>query len=356
MIKFIHCADIHLGSPMSAKLPSEKSAHRRAELRQTFKRMIGYAREVGARAILLCGDVFDSDRPLRADKEFFYECVKATPDIDFLYLRGNHDVSESYTDGTLENLKTFSSDGWTSFCYGDTVITGAELNADNAETLYSSLSLDGEKKNIVMLHGAVAEGSSDGCIDMRRLCDRGIDYLALGHYHSYRTMPLDRRGIAVYCGCLEGRGFDECGEKGFVTLDVGTCIEHAFVRFASRVIRELSVDIGECDGAYSAYEAVRRSCEWQSGDMLRVNLAGEISFDGEALAETVAEYLSGDCYFASVKDRTQRKIDICAFDADTSLRGEFVRAVLASGDYTEGEKLRIISYGLRALSGEEIAR
>ena len=91
MTRFIHCADIHLGSKMEAKLPSLKVDERRRELRQTFEKMIEYARANGVRAILMSGDVFDSDRPLRRDKEFFYSAVKGNPDIDFLYLRGNHD-------------------------------------------------------------------------------------------------------------------------------------------------------------------------------------------------------------------------------------------------------------------------
>ena len=125
MQKFIHCADVHLGSKMEAKLPRAKVEQRRSEVRATFNRMIDYARENGVRAILMSGDVFDSDRPLRRDKEFFYNVVRENPDIDFLYLRGNHDSKESYTEYGLMNLKTFSAE-WSSYSYGDVDITGIE--------------------------------------------------------------------------------------------------------------------------------------------------------------------------------------------------------------------------------------
>ena len=49
---------------------------------------------------------------------------------------------------------------------------------------------------------------------------KNIDYLALGHIHKYKQAELDQRGVYCYSGCLEGRGFDECGEKGFVLLDI----------------------------------------------------------------------------------------------------------------------------------------
>ena len=355
MLKLIHCADIHLGSRIAAKLPPEKSAERRRELRLTFSRMLRYAKENGICVILLSGDVFDSDRPSWEDKEFFYDEINSYPNISFLYLRGNHDISESYSHGDLKNLSVFS-DEWESICFGDTVITGAELTSGNAERLYSSLSLDRQKKNIVMLHGAVAEASSDDCIDIRRLRDKGIDYLALGHYHSYKCTDIDNRGVAVYSGCLEGRGFDECGEKGFVVIEIDDSIKHTFVPFANRRICEMSVDVSGLDSVYDICAAVRNSCEWRREDMLRINLVGEISFDGDALDARVQERFCDDAYFVSVKDKTQRKIDASAFEGDTSLGGEFVRTVLACEEYSEDEKRRIIAYGLRALAGEEIVR
>ena len=92
-MKFIHTADIHLGSKIEAKLPPEKTEERKAEVRAAFKNMVEKARVFGAKVILLCGDVFDGDRPLKKDKEFFYSVVRNNPDVNFLYLRGNHDIS-----------------------------------------------------------------------------------------------------------------------------------------------------------------------------------------------------------------------------------------------------------------------
>ena len=70
-MKFIHCADIHLGSKMEAKLPQNKADDRKTEVRMTFNRMVEYAKENGVTAILLSGDVFDSDSPIKKDKAFF---------------------------------------------------------------------------------------------------------------------------------------------------------------------------------------------------------------------------------------------------------------------------------------------
>ena len=355
MLKLIHCADIHLGSKMEAKLPSAKVEERRRELRQTFNRMIEYARENDVRAILLSGDVFDSDRPLRRDKTFFYEAVKGNPNIDFIYLRGNHDGKESYTEEGLDNLLTFSSE-WTVYSYGNIDIAGIELADENALSLYSTLSLDTSKTNIVMLHGTVSDQSGNGLVNVRELKGRHIDYIALGHYHSWREESLDDRTRYAYSGCLEGRGFDETGEKGFVLLEIDENdgkITSSFVPFAYRMIRELCVDIGDCDGAYAVYNKICEKHTWDTGDILRVILSGEIDFEGDGLSDEVEERLEDRCYFASVKNKTVRRINIDDYNTDITLRGEFVRSVLHSEGYTDDEKKQIITYGLRVLEGRE---
>ena len=43
---------------------------------------------------------------------------------------------------------------------------------------------------------------------------------AIFEISSYSTGEIDERGKYAYSGCLEGRGFDETGDKGFVLIDV----------------------------------------------------------------------------------------------------------------------------------------
>lgn len=353
-MKMIHCADIHLGSKMEAKLPKEKADERKAEVRASFEKMVQYAKEEKVRAILLAGDVFDSDRPLKKDKVFFYDVVRHNPEIDFLYLRGNHDSMESYTESDLDNLKTFGTE-WKSYDYGDITVTGIEMAPENALSLYASLQLNPKQKNIVMLHGQTASVAEMDKIHLAKLKNRYIDYLALGHVHSYQTGSLDERGMYAYCGCLEGRGFDEIGEKGFVLLDVENDIKFRFIPSSCRKIAEIQVDVSEADGIYNACQKAREAAKMRCAkeDMLRLNLTGEIAFDNEGLAGEAERLLSPYFYFVSVKDKTLRKFDVQALQGDISLRGEFIRTVLASQEYTDAQKQQIINAGLKALSGKE---
>ena len=129
-MKLIHCADIHLGSKIEAKLSTEKANIRKKEVRSAFVQMVEQAKENDVKAILISGDLFDSDRPLQKDKEFFYSVVKNTPGIDFLYLRGNHDSKESYTVYDLPNLKTFNN-VWQKYCYENVCISAIEIQPEN---------------------------------------------------------------------------------------------------------------------------------------------------------------------------------------------------------------------------------
>ena len=98
--------------------------------------------------------------------------------------------------------------------------------------------------NLVMLHGGIGTACGEDMINLNLLKNRGIDYLALGHIHSYQTGPLDETGSYCYPGCLEGRGFDECGEKGFVLLTVEDgSVAHEFVPFSARQLHRVPVDI-----------------------------------------------------------------------------------------------------------------
>lgn len=348
-MKIIHCADIHLGSRMN-KFPKDKADERARELRSSFERMVTYAKREGIYTILLAGDIFDSDQPFKKDKEFFYSVVRRNSEITFFYLRGNHDGKEGYTE-EIENLKTFGSD-WTSYTLGwKVVLSGLEIDRGNCLSMYSSLRLDPDNLNIVMLHGQAGEAFGEGKISIPRLKNKNIDYLALGHLHTQGAAKIDDRGNSAYSGCLEGRGFDETGEKGFMVYDTDTR-EVNFVPFACRTIEERSLDISDTQDAYDVARKVKSEVKIDEKNLLRLNLVGEIDFVDETLAEDVEKYISDMCYFVSVKDNTRLKIDYSAFKDSLSLKGEFVR--LVSGEkLDESDRQKILDMGIRALSGQE---
>lgn len=365
-MKILHCADLHLDSRMSANLAKAQARERQAELLHTFVRMIKYAEDNRVDAVIIAGDLYDTKNISAAARNAVRDAILHHPDIDFYYLKGNHDAESflAQLEEMPDNLKLFGED-WISYTAddsGDVVITGAELGRDNRDSLYSTLSLNREKFNIVVLHGQETEQAvKDGAetINLRRLRDNGIDYLALGHVHSYKEGELDSRGVYCYPGCLEGRGFDECGEHGFVMLDVDgqarTC-SREFVPFAGRKLYTRGVDITDCmtttDIARKIEEELQKA-DYSPECLLKIVLEGCVDVECEKNIEFLRKQFADSFYFVKIYDETQLNVDYNAFALDQSLKGEFVRTVRAAEDLSEEEKASIIRYGIQALAGEE---
>lgn len=367
-MKIIHCADLHLDSRMTVNLDPEKAKERRIELLNTFGKMVAYAAEHDVRAILIAGDLFDTNAISARARNYVKDRIENNPDILFFYLKGNHDANDTFLstfEAIPENLKLFS-DTWTQYELenGRIVIYGIELTKENADTVYTTLLPAPEPVNIVMMHGQAGEYRSKNAaesIDLSALRNRNIDYLALGHVHEIQEQPLPPRGKMRYPGCLEGRGFDECGTHGFWVLDVdsiNSTITDEFVPIACRTLYEIHVD---CEGAMTSPEIVSlcRDAIRASGagerDLLKIVLDGATPIDCEKSPEFVASQLRDDFYFLKVYDRTHTFVRYDDYALDASLKGEFVRAVKADETLSEDEKAEIIRCGIRALGGEEIA-
>ena len=372
-MKIIHTADVHLDSKLKRHLDDRRAKQRRDELLLSFQKMVQYGDKQGVEAILIAGDLFDVAKISATARNAVLSVLEDHPWIMFYYLRGNHDADSFLQDvldkvGKLpKNLKLFT-DEWTSYEQQGTdgssvVITGAEMNAENAQKLAASLLLDQAKLNIVMLHGQEVEtaGKKDAeVIPLREYKNRGIDYFALGHVHAPKLEKLDARGVYAYSGCLEGRGFDECGPRGFYLLNVQDgSIDAEFVPFAKRMMRELTVDASDAvtsDEAIALTRAAGVLADVSPEDMVKVILSGETSLEAEFDEAYMEKALEEDFYFVKVVNRSRPRVDYDGFALDASLKGEFVRRVKASvqtGELTEEEAADMIWLGIRLLSGEE---
>lgn len=356
-MKIIHCSDIHLDSRMERHLTAQQARERNAEICATFARMVTYAREEGAAVVLIAGDLFDTERVSPQTAGFVLEQVRKAEGIDFLYLRGNHDESRNVFSG-MEipgNFKAFQS-GWTSYRYGSIVITGLELSRENCLGMYDTLSLNAEDTNIVMLHGQISTQPGEELIALPKLRGKHIQYLALGHLHSYQLDALDLDGVFCYPGCPEGRGFDECGDKGFVVLDIseGT-VQTRFVPFATRRLHDLPVDISELTTVTELLASLEQACAGiPACDLVKFTLRGTFTPETQKDLRFLTKMLESRFYFVKIKDESQLRIDRESYEHDASLKGEFIRMVMAS-DRSDEEKEQIILCGIRALSGEEVA-
>lgn len=383
-MRIIHCADIHLDSALTTHLDKDKARSRRKELLDTFRRMLVYASDNDVRAVIIAGDLFDSETVSASTVNTVLGEIARHGEMEVYYLRGNHDPGESIFAGrnVPKNLHMFENH-WTYYRVNDMedgrsdnrenyedcniVIAGTELTSDNRNRIYDELSLREGDINIVTLHGQEQEYgdahvAEEICLD--KLKDREIDYLALGHIHKPKMEPLDHRGIYVYPGCLEGRGFDECGEHGFVLIDIDKTtrkINTEFIPFAYRRLYDVQVDItGAADSQDAAdmiaeklYRDVSSRETEQTRALVKITLTGGLDVERDIDMEYLARQFVDSFYYVKIVDKTELRVDPLKYVHDATLKGEFVRLVLEQ-DMSDEDKAYIIQTGIKALAGEEV--
>ena len=372
-MKLIHCADLHLDAPMNSFLNPDQARVRREEILYTFSRMAEYAEQAGVRAVLISGDLFDRQRVLKRTANLVSDIISAHPSVLFFYLRGNHDADNVFGGGPLpKNLRLFS-DSWTYYALpfnptweddlAEVAVAGLELTEENQENADEMLVLKNTRFNIVMLHGQLADGAAGGrkdTVNLRAFRNCSIDYMALGHLHSYQEGVLDARGVYVYPGALEGRGFDECGEKGFVLLEIDEetlkC-SHTFVPFASRTIVSEDIDITGCMRTQEVRNAIEKHLQEHpvpETAIVRFCLTGTLDVESEKDLSYLQTVYQSRYYYFRLEDRTKLTLDPSQYLNDISLKGEFVRRVSQASDLSEKDRMEIIRLGLQAIAGEEI--
>jgi DNA repair exonuclease SbcCD nuclease subunit len=356
-MKIIHCADLHLNSALSS-LPSDKAKTRREEILANFERLCDYAKNNQVKAVIIAGDLFDTSKVTNKVMGRVLYAISNCPNTDFLYLSGNHDNDLFLNVENLpSNFKMFTTD-WTYFSYEDVVIAGVSFNSFNTLTVYDNLKLSNQTLNVVVMHGQIAGYKNTEpaeVISLPRLVGKNIDYLALGHVHFYADGKLDERGEYAYSGCLDARGFDETGDKGFVLLEVENGkFSKRFIPFATRSFVEFTYDVTDKTSPFYVQEEIFNTVTNQvnSNSAIKIVLKGqaipELDLDLDSLNNRLNKYF----FYAKIQDKTTLKINIEDYKYDKSLKGEFVRTVLST-PLTEEEKSQIVMCGLRALKGED---
>ena len=367
-MKVIHCADLHLDSRLTSVLPKELANKRKRELVVTFLNMVDYAVNNDVSSIIIAGDMFDTDRILVSTRNSVIGAILANPSIDFYYLRGNHDMDNVLSEeASIPDNLHFFDDSWTGYILngktkGNIRLYGAELTKANSKDLCLKLQPDSAQFNIVTLHGQIsASAAKDKAenINVKDLKGKGIDYLALGHIHAYKEEMIDARCTLCYPGCLEGRGFDECGEKGFVVLDIdeeSRTYTHEFVPFASRMLFEEEIDVTGVSGTYEILENIRAFMDnttIESKHLVRLALTGQVDVDCDINLDQREESFEDRFFIFKVKDDTKIRIDTNLFAKDNSLKGEFIRTVEEDDSLSDEDKRQIIRIGLQGFNGED---
>ena len=357
-MKIIHTADMHLGSALRS-LPVEKSNLRRAEILDGFRSLCVYARENGVAAVVICGDLFDENKVSRQLRSEVFATMDEAAPVCFFYVSGNHDGGMDITDDLPANLYTFAQERtWQSYDLPENItVTGID-GKNVTPARYDELNLRYDRFNIVMMHGDMSRGENADGVALPRLQNRAVDYLALGHIHqpTMQAERLDGRGRYRYSGCLEGRGYDECGKRGCFLLEIqnGRVTSETFMSFAKREVCERIADISVCSDYYEMERVVKSALDGvRVDDMVKVVLRGKHKAGLRKDLTLLSSRLCSIYFHAKVVDETQIYVDYSAYQNDLSERGEFVREVGRCA-LSEEERAEILDVGLKALAGEDV--
>ncbi|HVS60475.1 MAG TPA: DNA repair exonuclease [Gemmatimonadaceae bacterium] len=224
-MRLVHLSDIHLGFRQYQRQTPTGINQREADVATSLRRVIDAVIELRPDLVLIAGDVFHSVRPtnpaiLHAFRQFS-RLMQMLPDTTVVMIAGNHDTPRTAETGCI--LRLFTP-------LGITVIEGEakRIPVDRHDLMILAVpDMQGKrpllepdsnaKYNILLLHGEV-EGvlpkygreldRSPMEITQEELAADKWDYVALGHYHVYRSVAPN----AFYSGSLDYTSTNPWGE------------------------------------------------------------------------------------------------------------------------------------------------
>jgi exonuclease SbcD len=361
MVKILHAADFHLDSAFSSLRP-EQARQRRQESREEVRRLVDYANDHGVELLLLSGDLFDSDSAFCETGEMLREALGAFIG-PVVIAPGNHDC---YTDRSAyarlvwpDNVHCFTRDSVEQFDFPElscTVYGAAFTAGESSAQVLSGFSVpeDG-KTHLMVLHGDT--DSPNGPyrpLTKEAIAATGLDYLALGHIHQYRGVQRAGHTAYAYPGCLMGRGFDELGEKGFLTgtVDTGSA-SLEFVPFAHRRYQICTVEVTDQTALAAAEQTLPPDTQ---DDSYRLIFTGET--EEELSVPALLHALEDRFYSLEIRDETRMKQDIWQRAGEDSLRGLFLREMyekFRQADESDRETIeKAVRFGLAAMDHRDL--
>ena len=209
--------------------------------------------------------------------------------------------------------------------------------------------------DVLCLHGEVGNpASAYDPVSAAELAASGLDSAAFGHVH--RFGGVQRAGGTVYAwpGCMEGRGFDETGEKGVLLVDVAAGdVQARFLPVPGRRYEILRVDVTDTDPVQAALAALP---EGAARNIYRIVLTGETDRAPNPAALRAA--LEGRVFALQLRDETRARRDLWARAGEGTLRGQFLAQLKQQYDAADSDRARetivmAARWGLAALDHDE---
>lgn len=359
-LKLLHTADLHLDRPFPALGP--RQAERRAETRARFVEILRLAKEHEVDALLIAGDLFD--RPA-ADSGFWvmgHLQAIAACGIRVFLIPGNHDPYEQcafYHAQFPEGVYVFTTPEF-EVCEelpGLSLYGLAYHEAGRSRSPLAGLTpRPGRRWQVALVHGQLRSsglvGEDYAPIEPAEIESSGLDYLALGHYHSFADHRAGRTR-ACYPGSPHRLDFGDAAERRALLVrldDGGVSVEP--LPLPDRRFLQIEGDAARPQDLYARLieEAGPDAC-------LRVRLAGRAGEPVAGLIADLEDKFAGQCYSFEVQ-AGEAATDPPASQEGTvaNVFARLMRERLAAAqDKAAADLARLaLDYGLLALEGRRL--
>jgi DNA repair exonuclease SbcCD nuclease subunit len=315
MAKILHTADIHLGVKLSGL---GKSGDRvRAALRGAFGRTIDMAIDEKVDAVVIAGDLFDSNHISSSLIRFALGEINRLGDIPCVVLPGTHDCLEegsvllSLTDDEKpanmhilldrkEPMVRFEARQLT--FYGMPNMS----NRSTANPVASVSRQDHEGRHILIAHGSYMipekTAKDDHPFGLDDIDNSGFDYVALGHWHSTFELPTTRTK-AAYCGSPEAVAFDQTGAGNVLIVNIADQVTIEKRQVGTTVWKQLELPTSNFKYSLEIEQEIQKHVDEDC--LLNVTLTGLASADNLINIDEIYSNLAESFLFLRISDKTE---------------------------------------------------
>jgi DNA repair exonuclease SbcCD nuclease subunit len=333
-------------------------------LRTTLTRICNLAVELRVDALCCGGDLFEQERFTPDTAEFLRSSFGQLSPLPVFLAPGNHDwfgpVSLYQQVGWPANVHVFTEDRLTPFELTDgLMIWGAAHRAPaNTRGFLEGFRVDRSGVNLALFHGSErgelafqGEGKVPHApFRAEQIAAAGLDHALLGHFHVPRDAPRH-----TYPGNPDPLTFGETEEEKraavLVTVAPGGSVTRERHRLATSAVSDVTVDLTGVTHSDQIAGRVREAVAGRSG-VVRATLSGELGPDVDLRLQDLAALRAP--HLDALLPRLGKifvAYDFGRLKEEQTVRGQFVRDVLADSSLTDDQRRRVLVTGLRALGG-----
>jgi DNA repair protein SbcD/Mre11 len=357
-------ADLHLDAPF-AWASQDVAQRRRLALRSSLVRICELAATERVDALCCAGDLYEQERFSPDTAQFLRDRFAQLHPLPVYLAPGNHDwlgPASLYRQVSWSgNVHVFASPRLEPVALADGLtLWGAAHGAPaNTAGFLDGFKVDRSGVHLALFHGSeqaelAGELGAGGLAKVphapfraSQVAGSGLHHALVGHFHTprdgdYHTYPGNPAPLA----------FGEQGERGAVLVEVGATgtVTRQRHRVSQADMHDITVAV---DGAPHMHE-VRARVEAALASLtglVRVTLCGEV---GPDVAIDLADLDGVGGHLDAVVTRVGSvtvAYDLDALAQERTVRGQFVRDVLAAGDLSDEQRRKVMVTGLRALDG-----